>query len=96
MFDLSNYRKDSKFFDPDNEKGISKMKDVSRGKIYDEFVGLKSRMQSIKDVDGKETKTRKGVNKNVVKNIKYGKYIDVLFSKKLVRYNIKRNHVIEL
>ena len=95
MFDLSNYPKDSKFFDPDNEKGISKMKDLSRGKINYEFVGLKSRMQSIKDADGKETKTRKGVNKNVVKNIKHEKYI-VLFSKKLVRYNLKRNPVIEL
>ena len=72
------------------------MKDVSKGKVNDGFVGLKSKMQSITDVDGEETKTRKGVNKKVVKNIKLEEYIDVLFSKKLVRHNIKRNHVIEL
>ena len=96
MFDLSNYPKNSKFFDPDNEKGISKMKDVFKGKINVELVGLKSKMQTIKDVDGKETKTRKGVNKNVVKNIKHEEYIDVLFNKKVVRHNIKRIHVIEL
>ena len=29
LFDLSNYPKDSKFFDPVNEKVIGKMKDVS-------------------------------------------------------------------
>ena len=47
-------------------------------------------MQSIKDVDGKENKTGKGVNKNVFKNIKLEEYIDVLFNEKVVRYNIKR------
>ena len=69
MFDLSNYPKNSKFFDPDNEKGISKMKDVFKGKINVELVGLKSKMQTIKDVDGKETKTRKGVIKTLLKTL---------------------------
>ena len=62
MLDLSNFPKDAKFFNPDNEKVK---------KISDEFVGLKSMMYSIKDVYGKESKTGKGVNKNVVKNIKH-------------------------
>ena len=44
LFDLRNYPKDSKFFDPVNKKVIGKMKDVSEGKINDEFVGLKSKM----------------------------------------------------
>ena len=64
MLDLSNYPKDSKFYDPAN-------KNEPKGKINYEFVGLKSKMQSIKNVDGKENKTGKGVNKNVVKSIKY-------------------------
>ena len=38
------------------------MKDVSQGKIFDEFVGLKSKMYSIKNIDGKETNTAKGVS----------------------------------
>ena len=42
MLDLSNYPKDSNFFDPDNEKVIGKMKDEPKGKINDEFVELKS------------------------------------------------------
>ena len=61
LFDLSNYPKDSKFFDLTNNKVISKMKDVSEGKI-NEFVGLKSKMCSVKNIDGKESNTAKGVN----------------------------------
>ena len=38
LFDLSNYPKDSRFFNPVNEKVIGKMKDVPKGKINDEFV----------------------------------------------------------
>ena len=38
------------------------MKDVSEGKIIDEFVGLKSTMYSIKNIDGKESNTAKWVN----------------------------------
>ena len=59
LFDFSNYPKDSKFFDPINKKVIGKMKDVSEGKIIDEFVGLKSKMYSIKNIDGKESNTAK-------------------------------------
>ena len=49
LFDFSNYPKDSKFFDQANKKVIGKMKDESEGKIIDEFVGLKSKMYSIKN-----------------------------------------------
>ena len=48
LFDLSNDPKDSKFFDLVNEKVTGKIKDVSEGKINDEFVGLKSKMYSTK------------------------------------------------
>ena len=53
LFDFSNYSKDSKFFDETNKKVIGKMKDESEGKIIDEFVGLKSNMHSMKNIDGK-------------------------------------------
>ena len=59
---------------------MGKMKDNSKGKINYEFVGIKSKMQPIKNVDSKENKTGKGVNKTIVKNIKHGGYIDVLFN----------------
>ena len=38
------------------------MKDLSEGKIIDEFVGLKSKMHSMKNIDGKKSNTAKGVN----------------------------------
>ena len=55
LFDFSNYPKDSKFFDQANKKVIGKMKDESEGKVVDEFVGLKSKMNSMKNIDGKES-----------------------------------------
>ena len=48
LFDFSNYPKDSKLFDLTNKKIISKIKDEFEEKIADEFVGLKSKMYSIK------------------------------------------------
>ena len=39
-------------------------------------------MYSLINVDGKENKKAKGVNKNVVKNIRHKEYIDILFNKK--------------
>ena len=38
------------------------MKDESEGKITDEFVGLKSKMYSIKRIEGRESNTAKGLN----------------------------------
>ena len=62
LFDFSNYPKDPKFFDPTNKKVIGKMKGKSEGKIIDEFVGLKSKLNSMKNIDGKESNTAKRVN----------------------------------
>ena len=45
LFDFSNY---SKFFDETNKKVIGKMKDEFGGVIVNEFVGLKSKIYSIK------------------------------------------------
>ena len=48
LFDFSNYLKDSEFFDEANKKVVGKMKDESEVKITDEFVGLKSKIYSMK------------------------------------------------
>ena len=61
MFDI-NYPKDTKIFDPTNKKVNRKMKDESEGKMIGEFVGLKWKMHSMKNIDGKESNTAKGVN----------------------------------
>ena len=62
LFDFSNYSKDSKFFDETNKKVIGKMKDEFGGVIVIEFVGLKSKMYSMKKIDGKECNTSKGLS----------------------------------
>ena len=68
LFDFCDYPLHSKFFDPANKKVIGIMKDEFKGKIIREFVGLKSIIYSLIEVDSQEIKRAKGVNKNVVKN----------------------------
>ena len=55
---------------------------MSEGKIIDEFVGLKSKMYSIKEIDGKESSLAKGVNIATEVN----EFKDTLFNKKVVRH----------
>ena len=70
LFDFSNYPEDSKFFDPTNKKVIGKMKEVFEGKAISEFVGLKSKIHSIKNIDDKEYNTAKGAIIATAKNIR--------------------------
>ena len=60
--DFGNYPKDSKFFHESNKKVIGKKKDESEVKIICEFVILRSKMYSIKIINGKESNTAKRVN----------------------------------
>ena len=80
LFDFSNYSKDSIFYDESNKKVIGIMKDEYGGVIIIEFIGLKSKMYSIRKINGSESSTAKGVN--IATEFK-----DVLFKKKLL--NIK-------
>ena len=86
MFDFSDYSKDSKIFDETNTKVIGKMKDEFGGVIVIEFVGLKSKMYSIKKIDGKEHNTAKGVSIAT----EFDKFKDVLFNEKIIRHKMKR------
>ena len=86
LFDFSNYSKDSRFYDESNKKVIGKMKDEYGGVIIDEFIGLKSKMCSIKKIDGSESRTAKGVNIATEVN----EFKDVLFNKKIIKNKMKR------
>ena len=55
-------QKIQKIFEETNKKVIGKMKDEFDGVIVVEFVGLKSKMYSMKKIDGKECNTAKGVS----------------------------------
>ena len=86
LFEFSNYLKDSKFFDPTNKNVIGKMKDESEGKIIDEFVGLKSKMHSMKNIDGKESNAAKGVTIAT----EFNEFEVTLFNEKIIRHKMRR------
>ena len=86
LFDFSDYPSDSKFFDSANKKYIDKMKDKLKGKVIDEFAGLKSKIYSLISVNNEEVTKAKGVNKKV----RHQEFVAVLFNKKVIRHNMKR------
>ena len=86
LFDFSNYSKDSTFYDDTNKKVIGKMKGEYGGAITDQFIGLKSKMYSIKKINGSESRTTKRVN--IV--TEFNEFKDVLFNKKFIRHKMKR------
>ena len=86
LFGFSNYSKDSKYFNETNEKVIGKMKDEFGGVTVVAFVGLKSRMYSMKKIDGKEYNAAKGVSIAT----EFDKFKDVLFNEKIIRHKMKR------
>ena len=86
LFNFSKFPRDSKFSDETNKKIVGKIKDESEGKINDEFVGLKSKMYSVKNIDGKETDTAKGVS--VATECK--RFKKTLFNKKIMRHKMRR------
>ena len=51
-----------------------------------EFVGLKSKIYSIRKIDGKECNTAKGVSIAT----EFDKFKDVLFNEKNIRHKMKR------
>ena len=76
----------SNLFDQTNKKVIGKMKDESEAKIIDEFVGLKSKMHSMKNIDGKESNTAKGVNIAS----EFNEFKETLFNKRIIRHKLRR------
>ena len=86
LFDFNNYSENSKFFEETNKKVIGKMKDESKRKITDEFVGLKRKIHSMKNIDDKESNTAKGVKIAT----DFNKFKDTLFNKKILRNKMRR------
>ena len=61
------------------------MKNEFCGAIVNVFVGLKSKMYSMKKIDGKQYNTEKGVSIAT----QFDKFKDVLFNEKNVRHKMK-------
>ena len=62
------------------------MKDELSGVIVVEFDGLKSKMYSIKKIDGREYNTAKGVSIAT----EFDRFKDALFNEKIIRHKMKR------
>ena len=89
LFDNSDYAKSSKFFFDENKKVIGKFKDEAAGEPIIEFVGLKSKMYSYQTAT-KNSKTAKGVKKNVIKSdLDHSNYLETLFHSKVMHHNMK-------
>jgi len=79
-FDLSDM-KIEQFKDNENKRVIGKFKDETEGVPIKEFIGLRSKMYSIKLDNDIEKKTAKGIVKCVIKNrLKHEIYRDILES----------------
>ena len=83
LFDTSDYDKSHFLFSNNNKKVIGKMKDETKGIPIEEFVGLRSKMYSIK-CGGlkKQMRTAKGIKKSIVRNkLRHDNYKSILFDK---------------
>ena len=90
LFDNSDYPKDSPFYDNANKKVIGKFKDEAAGIPIVEFVGLRSKMYSYMKDDKQDSRTAKGIKKNVIKQkIQHENYKDTLFNQKQMRHEMR-------
>ena len=86
LFDFSNFPRDSKFYDNQNEMVLGKLKHQYREISINKFVALKSKIHSMLSDDGKESHTAKGVNIAT----EFQEFKDTLFNKKVIKHKMKR------
>ena len=87
-FDTSDYPPDHLLYSSKNKKVIGLMKDETNGVPIEEFVGLRSKMYSLK-YNNEEKKRAKGISKAVVKkNINHDDYKNTLFNGVLMRHEM--------
>ena len=85
FFDSSNFPKDSIYFCNGNKKVPGKMKDEYGGKPIWVFIGTKSKMYSILEVN----KCEKSVYKWNISNITFDEFMDVHSTEKVIRHIMK-------
>lgn len=80
-FDTSNFDKNNRYNLPIvNEKVLGKFKFETKDKIITHFVGLKSKMYSLRTEDNKCVKKAKGVKQSVVEQLNFHDYLNCLKS----------------
>ena len=89
LYDTSDYPKDHPQYSEENKKVVGKMKDECAGRLIAEYVGLRPKMYSILEADGRNIKKAKGVKKSVVShNIRHEDYVKTLSEKKTSRHSM--------
>ena len=95
-FDTSNYPSDHSIGEEyigKNKLVIGMFKDEAKGKVIDEFVGLRAKLYSFKMFKGDESKKCKGVKKSVIeKSITHEDYENCLFTQTKRKMNIIRSY----
>ena len=94
LFDLSNFPKNSKYFYNDNKKVPGTPKDEYGGTTIYKYIGLKSKIYSIRDIHNHE----KSIYERHNSDIKYDGFKDTRSNKKVVRHDMRviksRDHII--
>ena len=89
LYDTSDYPKDHPQYSAANKNVVGKMKDECAGRLIAEYVGLRPKMYSILEADGRNIKKAKGVKKSVVRrNIYHDQYRETLLDKKTFRHGM--------
>jgi hypothetical protein len=100
LMDLSEYPKDSPYYDPANAKVLGMMKDETKGDPIVEFIGLKPKMYAFATLGGKKGTKAKGTKKCNVEQMRIDRYRNVLLSGSLDRETqtrlVSRGHAIHL
>ena len=89
LFDLSNYSKDSDFFDETRKKVIGKMEDEFGGVIVNEFEGLKSKMHSMKKIEKNVIQQKEWVSQLSLTNLTTFYLMRKLLDEKLKEFKVK-------
>ena len=91
LLDLSNFPREHQLFNNKNKKKLGFMKDEAEGKIIEQFVGLKSKLYSIKYNDGNSIKRCKGLQNVVLKKfIQHENYKEVLNEEEVIVSETRR------
>ena len=89
--DFSNFSTDHFLYDNSKEKVIGYLKDEFGGQPVSEFIGLKSKLYSIKYGHEQNKRTAKGVQKSVIKKyINHEYYKNVLFNNNVYCSTMRR------
>ena len=85
-FDLSNYPKESKYYDSTNKKVPGEMKDEYPGKNINKGIALKSKSYIVITADNKEECRHKGHNYKFTAN----DYRDALFNNAILSHPLRK------